>query len=88
MKKIIILSLSNLLLLICACTNEVLTQSTECFRVMGFLDDVSRTTFIDNGNITDTHWVKNDSIGLYTTTEQNILYTALNSGKNTEFTSL
>lgn len=85
MRTIIILLVSNVLLFICSCTNESVTQSAEIKRIIGHLDDGSRTLFVSNDNITDTHWVVDDSIGLFTQKQQNVLYTALNEGKNTEF---
>ena len=87
MKNIRILLLSSIFLFLCACQNDLITHVVDNVRVLGYLENVSRTTFISNGSVTDTHWVKNDSIGLFTLTDVNVLYTALNSGKNAEFIS-
>lgn len=68
-----------------SCTNESIIQTTENYRLFGHLENVSRTTFVSNDNITYTHWVEGDSIGVFASAQQNILFNALNSGKSTEF---
>ena len=68
-----------------SCTNESLTQINANNRIVGHLEDASRTAFVFDGNITDTYWVENDSIGVFTSTQQNLVYKALNSGKKSEF---
>lgn len=86
MRTVILLLASNIMLFLYSCTNESITQSINNNRVIGHLDNNNtRTIFISNGNITDTHWVENDSIGLFNSIQQNVIYTAINGGKSTEF---
>lgn len=85
MKTTIFIFIGSIMAFVYSCTNEQVRDSIENIRVIGHLEDASRTIFIQNDNLTDMHWVENDSIGLFTSAQQNLIYTALFSGKTTAF---
>ncbi len=68
-----------------SCTDEVLVNEHNGLRISGGVAADSRTTFIQDGEWTHTHWVANDGIGLYATGETNFPYKAISSGSYSEF---
>lgn len=68
-----------------SCTDEVLINEYDGLRVSGGINPESRTTFIQDGEWTHTHWVVNDAIGLYTADQTNVSYKAVSSGSYSEF---
>lgn len=68
-----------------SCTDETLVNGQDGLRITGGIAPESRTTFVDEGNLTHTHWVANDAIGLYTSDQSNIPYEAVSSGSYSEF---
>lgn len=86
MKKLISYIATGLLVLTAtSCTDETLVNRQDGLRITGGIATESRTTFVDEGNLTHTHWVAEDAIGLYTTDQSNIPYAAVSSGKYSEF---
>ena len=69
-----------------SCTDEVITneQSQELLITAG-IGDPSRVTFINEDEVTKTHWKTNDQIGLYTSNQSNVSYQALSDGKYSKF---
>lgn len=70
-----------------SCTDEPLMETGQGLRITGHMDSGSRTTFIQDGNVTHTHWEEGDRIGLYTDKQTNLRYQALSGGATTEFQS-
>lgn len=68
-----------------SCTDEVLINETNGLRISGGMAPDSRTTFVQDGDWTHTHWEINDAIGLYTTDQTNVSYQAVSSGSYSEF---
>lgn len=77
--------LGTMFLSVISCTDEISIKEHEVLRVTGGLSADSRTTFIDNEAWTDVHWDANDAIGLFTTDQSNLPYTATSSGSYSEF---
>ena len=79
---------AGILALLCtSCTDEPLMDADQQLRITGHMDNGSRTTFIQDGDVTHTHWEEGDRIGLYTDKQTNLPYQALSSGATTEFQS-
>lgn len=68
-----------------SCTDEVLINEQDGLRITGGMATESRTTFIQDGEWTHTHWEINDAIGLYTNNQSNVPYKAVSSGSHSEF---
>ena len=68
-----------------SCTDEVLVNEHEGLRISGGIAPESRTTFIQDGEWTHTHWMANDGIGLYATGQENLPYKAVSNGNYSEF---
>lgn len=85
MKNILIYWTAMLAFLCVSCIDEPFMNDDQALRITGNLDTGSRTTFIQDGNVTHTHWVEGDQIGLYTDQQTNLLCRALSSGSITEF---
>ncbi len=68
-----------------SCTDEVLVNDSENFRIIGGWDNSSRTTFVEEDKSIRTHWEMNDRIGLFTENQSNLAYKALSDGISTEF---
>ena len=77
--------LASMLVFLYSCTDEPLINNTQSLRITGYLDTDSRTVLIQEGNITHTHWVEEDMIGIYTDKQTNLPYKALSGGTTTEF---
>ncbi len=86
-KNLIHIALGLFILSAASCTDEVIVNELNSLRVSGGVAPESRTTFIDDGEWTHTHWVVNDQIGLYSDTESNIAYRAVSEGSYTDFAS-
>ena len=84
-KNLIQIVLGLFILSIASCTDEVLVNKQNGLRISGGIAPESRTTFIDDGEWTHTHWVANDMIGLYSDSETNVAYKAVSSGSTTDF---
>ena len=86
-KNLIHIALGLLFLSAASCTDEVLVNEYNGLRVSAGITAESRTSFIDDGEWTHTHWVANDQIGLYSDSESNVAYRAASDGAYSEFTS-
>ena len=86
-KNLIHIALGLFILSTASCTDEVLVNEQNGLRVSAGITAESRTTFIDDGEWTHTHWVANDLIGLYSDSESNIGYRAASDGAYSEFTA-
>lgn len=86
MKTNIFLYVSGLILFLYSCTNDTDTSFQKCNRIIGHIESRTRTAFINNNNVTDTYWIENDSIGIFSSIQQNVIYRAMQGGKHTEFT--
>ena len=64
-KNLINIALGLFILSAASCTDEVMVNETNGLRVSAGITTESRTTFIDDGEWTHTHWVADDRIGLY-----------------------
>ena len=86
MKKTLLYIAAGLFVLSTAsCTDEVIVQEHDGLRVSGGMVTESRTTFVQDGEWTHTHWEVNDGIGLYTADQSNIPYKAVSKGSYSEF---
>ena len=85
-KNLIHIALGLFILSAASCTDEVLVVEQNGLRISGGIAPESRTTFVDDGEWTHTHWVANDMIGLYSDKETNIAYKAVSNGSSTDFT--
>ena len=86
MKKTLLYVAAGLFVLSTAsCTDEVIIQEHDGLRVSGGMVTESRTTFVQDGEWTHTHWEINDGIGLYTADQSNITYKAVSKGSYSEF---
>ena len=88
MKKEFIYILGLLTLLVGSCVDETLVNTSGKLRITGGMGQDSRTVFVQEGNVTHTHWIQGDRIGLHTDKESNISYQALSDGTSTEFSAL
>ena len=74
MKKEFIYILGLLALLVGSCVDETLVNSSGKLRITGGMGQDSRTVFVQEGNVTHTHWIQGDRIGLHTDKESNISF--------------
>ena len=86
-KNLIHIALGLFILATASCTDEVIVNEYNGLRVSAGIKAESRTTFIDDGEWTHTHWVTNDQIGLYTDSENNVAYKATSEGAYSDFTA-
>ena len=85
-KNLINIALGIFILSAASCTDEVMVNETNGLRVSAGITTESRTSFIDDGEWTHTHWVADDRIGLYSGSETNVSYKAVSGGSTTDFT--
>ena len=85
-KTLIYIALFLFVLSAASCTDEVMFNEQTELQVTAGIVPESRTTFIDDGEWTHTHWVANDLIGLSSDKETNIAYKAVSNGSSTDFT--
>lgn len=86
MKKTISYMAAGLLLLSAvSCVDENIVNEHDGLRISGGVATESRTTFVQDGEWTHTHWVADDGIGLYTDDQSNLSYKAISSGAYSEF---
>lgn len=86
-KNLIHIALGLFILSAASCTDEVLVNEYNGLRVSAGIKAESRTTFIDDGEWTHTHWIANDQIGLYSDSESNVAYKATSEGAYSDFTA-
>ena len=84
MKKSIFYIAGLMALLTFSCTDEEILKS-DTFRITGGIGTQSRTTFVEDGDVTHTYWAVNDAVGLFTDTQSNLPYKALSEGSSTDF---
>ena len=77
--------LASILAFLCSCIDEPFVNDDRSLRITGYLATDSRTTFLQEGNVTQTHWAKGDKIGIYTDKQTNLPYQAMSDGATTEF---
>lgn len=86
-KNLIHLALTLFILAAASCTDEVIVDEQYGLQVTAGIVPESRTTFVEDGEWTHTHWVANDLIGLSSDSETNIAYKAQSSGSYSNFSA-
>lgn len=85
MKNRLIYWASMIILLCVSCVDEPLVNDNQYMQIRGTMAPDSRTSFIQDDDMTYTNWVEGDKIGLYTDSQVNLPYRALTGGATTEF---